>query len=140
MRRALAVRAARSSSSLVSASRSHGDSRASQSAAAVHVFPIPATAREYERDGSSQFVLYWTQEGNRIWDEADEIAAQKETGFLTRPEWFDDALSGRMTQPTGRLVVLIGTGGNSPLDRREATEFARRLAEEIHIICPWAKP
>ena len=102
--------------------------------------PIPATAREFERDGSSQFALYWTQEGNRIWDESDELAAQKETGFLTRPEWFDDALSGRMTKPTGRLVVLIGTGGNSPLDRREATEFARRLAEEIHSICPWAKP
>ncbi len=102
--------------------------------------PIPATAREYERDGSSQFVLYWTQEGNRIWDEADEFAARKETGFLTRPEWFDDAISGRMTQPTGRLVVLIGTGGNSPLDRSEATAFARRLAEEIHGICPWAKP
>ena len=102
--------------------------------------PIPATVREFERDGSSQFVLYWTQEGNRIWDETDELAAQKETGFLTRPEWFDDALSGRMTQPTGRLVVLIGTGGNSPLDRSAATEFARRLAEEIHGICPWAKP
>ena len=102
--------------------------------------PIPATAREYERDGSAQFVLYWTQEGNRIWDESDELAAQKETGFLTRPEWFDDALSGRMTQPTGRLVVLIGTSGITPLDRREATEFARRLAEEIHTICPWAKP
>ena len=102
--------------------------------------PIPTTAREFERDGSSQFVLYWTQEGNRIWDESDELVAQKETGFLTRPEWFDDALSGRMTQPTGRLVVLIGTGGNTPLDRREATEFARRLAEEIHSLCPWAKP
>jgi len=45
-----------------------------------------------------------------------------------------------MTQPTGRLVVLVGTSGNTALERSEATEFARRLAEEIYGICPWAKP
>ena len=78
--------------------------------------------------------------GYRIWDETDELAAQKETGFLTRPDWLGDALSGRMTQPVGRLVVLVGTEGNTPLARGEALRFSRDLADAVYAICPWAKP
>ncbi len=103
--------------------------------------PIPATAREFARgERETQFVLYWTQEGNRIWDESDELAAQKEIGFLTQPEWLDDAFAGKMTQPVGRLVVLIGTSDNSPLARAETLRFTRDLAGEIQTLCPWAKP
>ena len=103
--------------------------------------PIPATARELARgERETQFVLYWTQEGNRIWNEADELAAQKETGFLTQPDWLDDAFAGRSTQPVGRLVVLLGTDGTSPLTEAEMLRFGRDLAGEIHALCPWAKP
>ena len=103
--------------------------------------PIPATARDLARgERESQFVLYWTQEGNRIWNEADELAAQKETGFLTQPDWLDDALAGRSAQPVGRLVVLLGTDGTSPLTQTEMLRFGRDLAGELHVLCPWAKP
>ncbi len=103
--------------------------------------PLPATAREFRRgDRDTQFVLYWTQEGNRIWTEADEQAAQRETGFLTRPEWFKDALLGRTTQPAGRLVVLVGTGSSAPLAKAETLRMARDLASEVYALCPWASP
>ena len=45
-----------------------------------------------------------------------------------------------MTQPVGRLVILVGTEGNSPLDRDEALRFSRDLADGVYAICPWAKP
>ena len=102
---------------------------------------IPATAREFVRgDHDTQFVLYWTQEGNRIWIEADERAAQAETGFLTRPDWLRDALSGKPAQTTGRLVVLVGTESTAPLAQAEALRFTRSLAAEVYRVCPWAKP
>ena len=103
--------------------------------------PIPATAREFQRgERETRFAVYWTQEGNRIWDEGDELNAQRETGFLTQPDWLGEAFSGRMTQPVGRLVILVGTEGNSPLDRDEALRFSRDLADWVYAICPWAKP
>ena len=103
--------------------------------------PIPATAREFARgERETQFALYWTQEGNRIWTEADELAARRETGFLTSPDWLDDAFAGRMTQPVGRLVVLVGTANASPLAVADGVRFSRDLADEVYRICPWAKP
>jgi EpsI family protein len=98
---------------------------------------IPATAREFHRgERDSQFVLYWTQEGNRIWDDADEVAAQNGSGF----DWFASAFSGRRNQPTGRLVVLVGTDGTSPLAQSETARFCTELAGELYTLCPWATP
>ncbi len=102
---------------------------------------IPATAREFLRgERDTQFVLYWTQEGNRIWTDSDERAAQAETGFLTRPDWLGDAFEGKPAQPTGRLVVLVGTESAAPLARAEALRFTRELAAEVYRLCPWAQP
>ena len=102
---------------------------------------VPATAREFLRgERDTQFVLYWTQEGNRIWTDADERAAQTETGFLTQPDWLGDALSGKPALPTGRLVVLVGTESAAPLAQAEALRFTRGLAAEVYRLCPWAKP
>jgi EpsI family protein len=102
---------------------------------------VPATVREFERGGrDTQFVLYWTQEGNRIWTDADERAARAETGFFTQPDWLGDALSGKPAQPAGRLVVLVGTESAAPLAQAESLRFTRALAAEVYRICPWAKP
>ena len=98
---------------------------------------IAATAREFHRGvHDRQFVLYWTQEGNRIWNDADELAAQNESGV----EWFAGALSNNRKHSTGRLVVLVGTDGTSPLAQSETARFCRELAGQLYTLCPWAMP
>lgn len=102
---------------------------------------VAATAREFRRgERESQFVLYWTQEGNRIWTDADEREAQKETGLFAEPGWIADAVHGRTADPVGRMVVLIGANGSSAFIRGETLRFARRFAGELYAVCPWAKP
>ena len=96
-----------------------------------------ATAREFHRgERDRQFVLYWTQEGNRIWNDADELSAQNESGF----DWLTGAFSAHRNQPTGRMVVLVGTDGTSPLARSETARFSTELAGELYTLCPWAAP
>ena len=102
-----------------------------------HSGAIAATAREFHRgERDRQFVLYWTQEGNRIWNDADELSAQNESGF----DWLTGAFSAHRNQPTGRMVVLVGTDGTSPLARSETARFSTELAGELYTLCPWAAP
>jgi exosortase len=98
---------------------------------------VPVTVREFARGHDRQLVLYWTQEGNHVWTEDDERAAQ--AGFAHG--WLGE----RLFRPapaaaTGRLVVLIGTPlwGDGSAVRGQTLDFARRLAEAVYQVCPWA--
>ena len=111
---------------------------------------VPVTLREFARGGDNpakpgretdrQLILYWTQEGRRVWTEEDERQAQS-TGVAH--DWLGDRLFHRERQaPTGRIVVLLGTPlwGDGAVIRAQTLELAVRLADELYKVCPWAAP
>jgi EpsI family protein len=108
---------------------------------------VPVTLREFVRtapggrDADRQLILYWTQEGRRVWDAADEQRAQA-TGGVAH-DWLGDRLF-RRGRPvvTGRLVVLLGTPvwGNGGTIRSQTLDLAGRVAGELYRACPWADP
>ena len=102
---------------------------------------VPVTAREFEKDkGDRQLILYWTQEGRRVWTEDDERAVS--SGGDSHG-WLGERLF-RAAPPaaTGRLVVLIGTEtwGDGAAVRDRAVDFAKRVADAVYDVCPWAAP
>jgi EpsI family protein len=105
---------------------------------------IPVTVREFDRASEShagrQLILYWTQEGKRVWSEEDERRVQ---AAGDSHDWLGERLFRREpVAATGRLVVLIGTpiwdDGRSI--RAQTLDFASRFAEEVYRTCPWAAP
>jgi EpsI family protein len=101
---------------------------------------LPVTAREFTRDASRQLILYWTQEGRRVWSEEDERRVQA-TG--DSHDWLGERLFRRdPPAATGRLVVLLGTSvwGDGETIRGQTLDLARQLAEEVYRVCPWAAP
>jgi molybdopterin/thiamine biosynthesis adenylyltransferase len=72
---------------------------------------IPLTVREFARDSGGrshrQLILYWTQEGRRVWSEEDERRVQ---AAGDSHDWLGERLFRREPlAATGRIVVLIGT-------------------------------
>jgi EpsI family protein len=101
---------------------------------------LPVTAREFTRAGERQLILYWTQEGRRVWSEDDERRVQA-TG--DSHDWLGERLFRRAPPAaTGRLVVLLGTPvwGDGTTIRKQTLDFAAQLAGEVYRVCPWAAP
>lgn len=105
---------------------------------------IPITVREFARTSEThatrQLILYWTQEGARIWSEEDERRVQ---AAGDSHDWLGERLFRRgPVAATGRLVVLIGTPvwDDGKLIRSQTLDFAARFAEEVYETCPWAAP
>jgi EpsI family protein len=101
---------------------------------------VPVTVREFARDQHRQLVLYWTQEGRRVWSAADEERVRA-TG--DSHDWLGERLFRREpAAPTGRLVVLLGTPvwGDGAAIRSQTLELTAGLANELYRICPWAAP
>jgi hypothetical protein len=111
---------------------------------------IPGTARDFVREHQfhsendnktiavkeNQYILYWTQEGNRVWNDNDEQNATAggfffETAFQRKAE---------SVASTGRLVVLIGTTSKNSFQKEETLKLAKLIADQLYIICPWAGP
>jgi exosortase len=109
---------------------------------------IPATVREFQRDilnGKAreyQYVLYWTQEGSRVWDDRDEHnALSGGFGFFFDPKmWFREESRDEAVASNGRLVVLVCSPGTDPASTRDALKFTRLFCDELYRICPWAGP
>ncbi|VTU00603.1 Hypothetical membrane protein OS=Syntrophus aciditrophicus (strain SB) GN=SYN_01097 PE=4 SV=1: Exosortase_EpsH: DUF3485 [Gemmataceae bacterium] len=108
---------------------------------------VPVTLREFVRTGSGgrdtdrQLILYWTQEGRRVWDAADEHRAQA-TGGVAH-DWLGERLFRRdRSVVTGRLVVLLGTPlwGDGGSIRSQTLDLAGRVAGGLYRACPWADP
>lgn len=104
---------------------------------------VPVTVREFVQQRNKNerlLVLYWTQEGRRVWSEKDEEAAQL-TGDSHR--WMSERLFGTANAAEdGRFVILISTpmSGDGTRMRRETLDFARQLADAVYELCPWARP
>jgi EpsI family protein len=101
---------------------------------------VPLTVREFSRQADRQLVVYWTQEGRRVWTEADERAV--EAGGDSHG-WLGERLFRRTpADATGRIVVLVGTEtwGDGSAVRAQTMDLAARLAGAVYAACPWADP
>lgn len=101
---------------------------------------VPVTLREFTQGDSKQLILYWTQEGRRVWTEEDERRVQS---VGDSHDWLGERLFRRETVgATGRIVVLLGTTvwGDGAIIRTQTLRFAADLAREVYRLCPWAAP
>ena len=97
-------------------------------------------ARPTEARATRQLILYWTQEGKRVWTEEDERRVQ---AAGDSHDWLGERLFRREpVAATGRLVVLIGTPvwDDGRAIRSQTLEFAALFADELYRTCPWAAP
>ncbi len=102
---------------------------------------VPVTCRVLSGDRGKLFVQYWTQEGRQVWGETEERTASRGLGVRGVIDRIDRLARGaNEAPPEGRLVVLIGTEDASDWGRAEATLFAKRLADAVYVLCPWAAP
>jgi exosortase len=103
---------------------------------------VPAFAREFAHDGRRQVVVYWTQEGPRVWSEEDERAAQHDvlTSSNVGHLWSLDMFGLRAGHDDPRLVVVVVIPDGGTAARRDAAELSKLLAAELYTLCPWAKP
>ena len=103
---------------------------------------LPVTVRRFEVTRGQNFLLYWTQDGKRVWDEKVEAMAggQGLTEFSSSNSWVSDLLSPPANRPPGRLTVVLVSRHVGPTAERDMNELARRLADELYALCPWASP
>jgi len=100
---------------------------------------VPLTIRHYERERNRRRVVYWTQEGRRIWSEQDEDNADKSGPGHS---WIRDRLVEHPPEMSARLSVLIQTDlwGRTERTERMVDDFTKRFARQLFAVCPWARP
>lgn len=101
---------------------------------------LPVTYRDFRQDRNRLAVAYWTQEGRRVWTEADETAA---FSFRYPFTWIRERFKPR---PPGevddRLVVwcFAVDWTTAPSGKARYLEFISALADAVYEACPWAAP
>ena len=119
--------------------------------AARWVEPVPAgggevavTARDFRRDRERLFVLYWTQEGRRVWTDADEQAAAHDvfTSSWAGHRWVGERLGATGSGGPRLTVVVVAPSSEWSAERtkREAVGLTRLVAADLYRVCPWAAP
>lgn len=104
---------------------------------------IPLTYREFTREGMNKLIVYWTQEGRRVWTEADEVRC---ASFAFPLLWMRERLqSGRDPDDCDdRLVIYVGLPlfkhRGVAVQRERLIDLAGRVADEVYRLCPWAEP
>ena len=99
---------------------------------------IPLTVRKFQKKNTEQMVCYWTQEGSRIWTEADEDQLQQVDSLaLIRERLFQNR-----PPEKGRFAFLVAgeLAGNRNYSARSVLKLTQQLAEEVYDRCPWARP
>jgi EpsI family protein len=99
---------------------------------------FPLTVRRFKQKNREQMVIYWNQEGSRIWSREDESKLQQiDTVGLIRERLFQSR-----PPEEGRLGFLIAAelGGNRNYSARMVLGLSQELAEKVYELCPWAKP
>lgn len=99
---------------------------------------LPAMGREFRQGGERQVIVSWTQEGSRVWTEADEQAAAADlmaTSWAGH-RWVGDLLGATVAAPRISVVVVIPAA--RPASRVDARDLATRIAAEVARLCPWA--
>ena len=102
---------------------------------------VAATGREFRDGPRRQVVVSWTQEGGRVWGDADERAAEGDAlgSSLAGHRWAGRLLGATATAGPRLQVVVVVTGGG-PTARRDAGALSRLVAAELYRVCPWANP
>lgn len=101
---------------------------------------LPVTVREFERGPDRHLILYWTQEGRRVWSAEDE---QQVRLAGDSHDWLGERLFRRPPpEPTGRLMILLATPlwGDATVIRDQTLDLTRQFADELYRVCPWAAP
>ncbi len=103
---------------------------------------VAVTAREFRQGRTSQIVLYWTQEGRRVWTADDERAAVND--MLASPwsghSWVGDFLGASLHEAGPRLAVVVVAPSAGASERKAAVALLRQFAADLYRLCPWAKP
>lgn len=101
---------------------------------------IPLTYREFARGRDRQLVVYWTQEGRRIWGPEDEQLA---ISPIYPIRWMGyRVLAPDRAHVDDRLAVLVGlpSWNGEAFARAGLHEVTGHLADELYGVCPWADP
>lgn len=102
---------------------------------------VPVTAREFRQGKTRQIILYWTQEGQRVWTADDERAAASDALSVWHGQhWVGDLLGVRSAPPGSRITVLVAVPSAGPAARTATNDLTRRVAAEVYRTCPWAMP
>ncbi len=100
------------------------------------------TAREFRHGSEQQVVLYWTQEGGRVWTDDDERAAEREmlSSSWSGHRWVGDLIGAESSSQGPRLQVVVVVPAGGPRARAAGVDLARKIGEELYRACPWARP
>ena len=100
---------------------------------------VEYAARWFRRGPARQYVTFWTQEGNAIAAEEDEV--QIMSSEITY-DWIANRLFAAPVRPRGRLAVLVGTeswGADAAVEK-DVADFLLPFAAGVYRACPWADP
>lgn len=98
---------------------------------------LHATARQFRQGHHEQFVLYWTQDGRKVYSAWEDLPDGPLANILWTADWLYPG-SGATSAP--RLLVLIADPMGTETSRDDARRFASELADEVYRECPWARP
>ena len=103
---------------------------------------LAATAWEFQQARDKMVVVYWTQEGRRVWTDVDEKSAEAEmlASGWTGHEWVGALLGARGPAAGARLQVVVVAPGGGRAARRAAAGVATQVAADLYTLCPWAAP
>ena len=91
------------------------------------------TARQMQTPNGDLGVLYWSQEGNRVWTDDDETNASKLLGHGALVQRSKDLVEGKPPlKPERRLMVNMATTHTTKAGFVELAGFAKSLAEALH--------
>jgi exosortase len=101
----------------------------------------PVTARMLENGSQPLLAFYYTQEGSRVWTEADERRAMLQLGgFASLREWAANSFQTEEPHREPRVVVLLGTRAVDATTEQSLRRFLHHWPIRIGEVCPWSIP
>jgi exosortase len=90
------------------------------------------TARQMQTPTGELGVLFWNQEGGRVWTEADEANSSKLIGHGALVQRLQDLIEGKPPlKPERRIMVSMATTNTTKAGFSELAGFAKSLAEAL---------
>ena len=90
------------------------------------------TGRQMQSVSGELSVLYWSQEGGRVWTNDDEANASRLLGHKALIQRLNDMIEGKAPlKPERRLMVSLATSNTTKAGNAELAGFAKSLAEAL---------